>query len=126
MWEGAGAARQWKAPACGKYPKTAQRGGCGSVRAAAAEEDVGFARAGGGAGPERATRQRGAAARRLRRCGGGRGLHAMIGLAEALNPTNYRAGGDDGGWSQRGPLEERPRKYFPGLKNIGRMKTSGD
>lgn len=124
VWEGAESTHQWGATARG--PDLEEAGLCGRGvvgrwrrRRRRVEEDVGHARAGGGAGSERAAGQPGAAAGRLRRCCGVGGPCAVARLAAALpnltKPLSGPVAGADtggGGRPQRGPPEEGPT---PGL-----------
>jgi hypothetical protein len=81
-----------------------------SVAAAAEEEeDVGHARAGGSAGPERAPGRPDAAAGRLRRCGGhGPALRGRPGGGAETHKTSERPGW--GGWRLPGPVGSARRR----------------
>lgn len=107
VWEGAGSF-----PPMGSYGARPGPGGGAAARvrfsrSAAAAEDVGHARAGGGAGPERAAGRPSAAAGRLRRCEGpcSRGRR----------------------WTrQRPPATSRRDPPAAGLENAGPLRESWD
>lgn len=113
VWEGAGDACQWEDTARGWPAGSAARRArlSPAVAAAAAEEeveDVGHARAGGGAGSERAAWRPGAAAGRLRRCGG------------VMEPPRSR------GWNGRGRWRPVPAGSAPGGADVGPGKHGPD
>lgn len=112
VWEGAGDACQWEDTARGWPAGSASRRArlSPAVAAAAAEEveDVGHARAGGGAGSERAAWRPGAAAGRLRRCGG------------VMEPPRSR------GWNGRGRWRPVPAGSAPGGADVGPGKHGPD